>query len=307
VISVVVPVRNGGPELVRCLEAIAQQDVEEGVETIVVDNGSGDGSAEAARRLGARVLETPADTFTYGGSRNLGAAHARGELLVFTSHDAYAASNAWLRTLTAPLAGDARLAGVYGRQLPQAGASPPERYFLGFLYGEEPRLQHLDGHRALTMRTTLFSNVNAAIPRALWEAHPFAEDIIGSEDQEWSVRMLRAGYAIRYEPAAAVHHSHRYTLRSAFRRFFDSGVAGERTYLADERAARRVLREEAVSYARGELAWLWRTNPLWLPYAVVYEATKFLGLQLGARHRLLPKALKRRVSVHPGYWDRAPG
>jgi hypothetical protein len=43
------------------------------------------------------------------------------------------------------------------------------------------------------MDTTLFSNVNAAIPRAVWERFRFVEDIIMSEDQEWSRRVLLAG------------------------------------------------------------------------------------------------------------------
>ena len=45
----------------------------------------------------------------------------------------------------------------------------------------------------LTFEATLFSNVNSAMPRALWEAFPFADDIVMSEDQEWSRRVLRAG------------------------------------------------------------------------------------------------------------------
>ena len=56
-----------------------------------------------------------------------------------------------------------------------------------------------------------------------------------SEDQEWSARALLDGWSILYEPRAAVRHSHVYTVRSAFRRFFDSGVSAERTYLAGAR------------------------------------------------------------------------
>ena len=45
--------------------------------------------------------------------------------------------------------------------------SPPERYFLDFLYGPEPRVQRVDGPTDVNFETTLFSNVNSAIPRAL--------------------------------------------------------------------------------------------------------------------------------------------
>jgi len=302
-ISVILPVRNGGSDLSRCLAAIARQEVSEPVEVIVVDSGSTDGSPDVARRAGANVIEIPHRDFTYGGARNRACRAARGDVFVCTSHDAEAVGIDWLASLVEPLGEDPGLAGTYGRQIARDGSKPPERYFLDFLYGGEPRIQRVSSPADLSMTTTLFSNVNAAIPRRIWEAFPFADDIIGSEDQEWSVRVLLAGHALAYVPAATVRHSHDYTLPAAFKRFFDSGVSGERTYLAAEAASAGVLRRQAIAYARGELSWLWREHRRWLPYAMAYEGTKFVGLQLGRRHHVLPKWLKRRLSLAPQYWQ----
>ena len=178
----------------------------------------------------------------------------------------------------------------------------PERYFLDFLYGSEPRVQRISGPDDLTMDATLFSNVNAAIPRAIWEEFPFADDLIMSEDQEWSRRVLAAGYELVYEPAAAVFHSHTYTISTAFKRFFDSGVSAERSY-ASVRSGSGALRRAGARYVRGEIEWLWRTGKRrWIPYAAAYELAKFSGLQLGRRHRLLPTGLNRRLSALPSYW-----
>jgi len=52
VISVLIPVKDGGSDLVRCLEAIAAQNVDDQVEVVVVDSGSSDGSPDRARPLG---------------------------------------------------------------------------------------------------------------------------------------------------------------------------------------------------------------------------------------------------------------
>jgi rhamnosyltransferase len=301
VISVVIPVKNGGMDLVRCIDAIARQRVEEQVEVVVVDSGSSDGSAERARRLGALVHHVPPDEFHHGGTRNLGVELSRGETLAFTSQDAFAASEDWLALLTAPLE-EETIAGVYGRQLPHEDASPPERYFLDFLYGPEPRVQTLGQDDGLTFETTLFSNVNSAIPRRIWAEYPFDEEIVMSEDQQWSRRVLRAGYALVYEPRAAVHHSHRYSLAGAFRRFFDSGASAEQSYVegAESKAA---LWRAGARYAQGELAWLWSTGQRrWIPYAAAYELAKFAGLQLGRRHQMLPESVKPTLSAHADYW-----
>ena len=153
------------------------------------------------------------------------------------------------------------------------------------------------------MEATLFSNVNSAIRRSVWDGLRFADDIIMSEDQEWSARVLLAGWTVLYEPRAAVRHSHVYTVRSAFTRFFDSGVSAERTYLAGARPSARVLRRAALRYGVGEVEWLWRSGQRrWIPYAALYETSKFLGLQLGVRHRRLPIWLKQRFSACPQYW-----
>lgn len=304
-ISVVIPVKDGGDGLVRCLTAVQAQVSAEPVEIVVVDSGSSDGSVAAARRHSAIVLEIGAHEFSHGAARNLGASRSRGELLVFVSQDAVPVGTRWLERLTQPLREDPLIAGVYGGQLPHPTARPPERYFLAFLYGPTARRQRAGRVDELSMETTLFSNVNAAMPRAIWERFQFVPDLVMSEDQEWSGRVLLAGYSVVYEPEAAVRHSHDYTLAAAFRRFFDSGASADRAYLAGKRPSTRVLRRAAIRYARGEAAWLWRTGQRrWLPYAALYEGTKMLGLLLGANHRHFPVRIKRWLSAMPSAWDR---
>jgi rhamnosyltransferase len=301
-ISVILLVKDAGDDLMRCLDGIEWQRVDHEVETIVVDSGSQDDSVGIARARGARVHEIKTAEFRHGATRNMGAERAQGDLLVFTSQDAYAEREDWLERLTAPLETDETLAGVYGRQMPHADATPPERFFLDFVYGPEAREQRVDRADALSMRTTMFSNVNSAIRRALWEQFPFADDMVFAEDQDWARRVLLAGHGIRYEPEAVVRHSHAYTIRAAFKRFFDSGASAERGYLSGGRPASQVLLRESARYARDELRWLSQTGQRrWIPYTAVYELAKFAGLQLGAHHRHLPAWLKVRLSFLPDW------
>jgi len=307
VISIVIPVKNGGSDLARCLDAIARQKLDAEVETVIVDSGSTDASVAVAREHGARVHEIAPHEFNHGGTRNLAASQARGELLVFLSQDAEPLGADWLARLVGPLLSDDEVAGVYGRQLARDDAVPPERYFLDFLYGPRRRVQRAGDASELSMDSTLFSNANSALRRSLWERFPFASDIIMSEDQDWSRRVLLDGWAIAYEPDAAVRHSHPYTIGAAFRRFFDSGVSAEHAYLASPQSG-RALRGAALRYLRGEAGWLLRSGQArWLPYAAAYELAKFAGLQLGARHRSLPLWLKLRCTMNPSYWTSDAG
>ena len=298
VISVVIPVKNGGADLARCLAGIAAQDVEEDVEVVVVDSGSTDGSPEQARERGAVVHEIPPDEYGHGRTRNLGVKLARGGMVVFTSQDAVADDEGWLARLVAAARSGPHVAGAYGRQLAHHDARPPERFFLDFMYGPEGRVQRLETGASLTFEATLFSNVNAAIPRGILERYPFRDDLTMSEDQEWSRRVLRDGFVLVYEPLAAVRHSHAYTVRSAFQRFFDSGVSAEHAYVEGDES-RAALRRAGARYAQEELAWLWGSGRRrWIPYTVVYELGKFVGLQLGLRHHRLPRSLVRRLGSY---------
>jgi GT2 family glycosyltransferase len=230
------------------------------VEVVIVDSGVDRRQRRGrARRRRTRARDRAA-AFNHGATRNLAVSLARGDLLVFTSQDAHAEGAAWLEHLTAPLRADQRVAGVYGRQIANEDAKPPERFFLDFLYGPAPRVQRAARREELSMDTTLFSNANSAIRRSVFEELPFVDDIIMSEDQEWSQRALLAGYTLVYEPRAAVRHSHPYTVPQAFRRFFDSGVSAERAYLAGAEPSQAVLRRRAVDYARREVGWLLRNG-----------------------------------------------
>jgi rhamnosyltransferase len=305
-LSIIIPVKNAGADLERCLSAIDRQEIDEAVEVIVVDSGSSDDSIAVARSHGATVLEIPPASFTHGGSRNLGAVQAAGDLLVFVSQDAYPVGGNWLALLSEPLRADEAVAGAYGRQLPHEDATPPETYFLDFLYGPTARRQHAVSTSQLSMDATLFSNVNACIRRSLWQKFPFSDDIIMSEDQEWSRSVLLDGHDLVYVPEASVRHSHNYTLMAALRRFFDSGVSSERAYMAANSESGSVLRSRALRYGVGELRWLWSSGQReWIPYAAIYESAKMAGLILGINHRRLPLALKRRLSALPTSWNTA--
>src|SRR4051794_32962829 len=72
---------------------------------VVVDNGSGDGSAETLAARLPRCVHLPLEENTgFARGNNAGAARLRGEAYVFVNSDAFAAPGATLAALLAPLA-----------------------------------------------------------------------------------------------------------------------------------------------------------------------------------------------------------
>ncbi|NCC53355.1 MAG: glycosyltransferase, partial [Spartobacteria bacterium] len=221
-VSVVIPTLNAGPFIPLLADAFSAQEGMEPLEVILVDSGSKDDTLSAAGAL-PRWRVVPIDRFSHGRARNIGAAEATGEIVVLLSQDAIPADPSWLSALIKPFA-DSEVAATFSRQLPKPGANPMEQYFLRthFPEGAPLRMQKRDHEPFSFQRGIFFSNVSAAIRRATLLAHPFDEDIIMSEDQQFARDVMNAGYAVVYTPHSRVLHSHNYTLNICFRRYFDS-------------------------------------------------------------------------------------
>src|SRR3954452_19692806 len=89
-VSVVVPVKDGALYLQELLEAVlAQREAApDGLDVLVIDSGSTDGSVAIARAAGVRVLEIDPTTFGHGRTRNLGAEETSGDVIAYLTQDA---------------------------------------------------------------------------------------------------------------------------------------------------------------------------------------------------------------------------
>ena len=86
-LSIVVPVHNGGRQLASCLQALQASSYHD-FEVLVFDDCSTDGSPAVIRSHGARYLRTPG-LLGPAGARNLGANAAQGNILVFVDADVH--------------------------------------------------------------------------------------------------------------------------------------------------------------------------------------------------------------------------
>lgn len=227
-VSIVIPTLNGGATLPAVLDRLAEQRVGFAFETLAIDSGSTDGSADLLRGRVDCLIHIDRRAFDHGLTRNLGVERARGELVVLMVQDAVPASSDWLAALTRPLFEDPTLAGAFSRQVPRAGASGVTRcYHRRWLAASlEPRVSRVRDIAAFSNlspmdrhRLCVFDNVCSCIRRAVWAQHPFRATPI-AEDLEWARAVLLAGHGLAYVPDAVVEHSHERPARDEFRRTY---------------------------------------------------------------------------------------
>jgi glycosyltransferase involved in cell wall biosynthesis len=212
-ISVIIPAHNEAAFLPRVVRAVlAQRPADAELEVIVVDDNSTDGTADAARAAGARVLALAGPAGNPAAARNRGAAAASGDPLIFLDADCVPADG-WLAAL---LAAHDRGATVVGGSLdlpPGLPASARCDYYCGWylVHSRRPAgtVPHhpppnLSVRRAAFFQTTGFT-----------ERQPFAYT---NEEREWQAELQRAGHRLYFEPAAVAYHHNRPGFANLLRR-----------------------------------------------------------------------------------------
>lgn len=281
-VSIIILTKNAGNRFEELMNAIYNQNFDGNFEIVVVDSGSTDNTIEIAEKYNARIFKIKPNEFHHSRTRNFGAEKSYGKVLVYLTQDALPLDNNWLSNLLTPL-NDRDVAVVYGRQIAYPNAKPMDKFFYSYFYPNCRKVLTKDDTKDLKkfyLDNVFISNVCSAIRRRVWEKIRFNDKVFMSEDKDFALRVLRAGYKIIYEPKAAVYHSHNYTLVSLFKRRFKDGVAY--SYIASH--GKDEFISKGLRYFVEEIKFLVNNGYIkWIPYALIYDFVYFLAFQLGKR------------------------
>jgi rhamnosyltransferase len=192
--TVIIRAKDEAASIGHTLDLLASQDVADSLETIVVDSGSQDSTVSIARANRAKVIEIPAESFTFGHSLNRGCRAATGEIVIALSAHAFPTDTGWARRLLAAFE-DEHVACACGYDVKPDGSPLTER-----------RVQD-----AADVRQHPFwgyTNGSGAFRRELWQDRGFREDMPGTEDKEWAAYWISRGYLGVVDPDFAVDHTH---------------------------------------------------------------------------------------------------
>ena len=213
--SIIIVNYNGRDDLMQCLRSL-QTAGHAGDEIIVVDNASGDGSAEQVEADFPQVrLVRSGLNAGIGHGNNLGAAHAHGIYLAFLNPDTLVAPG-WLDALLATLESSPKVGLATAKILLR---EDPERINT---CGGDTHLTGLTLCRGMGRRKEELTDPAAvgAVSGAAFAMRRVLFQQLGGfdgsffmymEDTDLSWRARLAGFTCQYAPGAVVYH--RYTLR----------------------------------------------------------------------------------------------
>ena len=216
-LSIVIRCFNEGRHIGRLLHGVTQQTLR-GVEIVIVDSGSTDGTLAVAKRYPTKIISIRPEDFSFGHSLNVGCQAATGEFLIITSGHVYPVYKDWLEQLITPFE-DPKIALVYGKQRGTETTAFSEHQVFAKWFAEESNLHQ--GH-------PFCNNANAAIRREVWEKLPYNEDLTGLEDIDWAQRAMQMGFKIAYVANAEVAHVHNESPQQTYNRYRREAIALKR-------------------------------------------------------------------------------
>ena len=298
----IVPVLNGGRRWQEAAHAMRAA-VPDPVSVVVIDSGSTDGSDRVACDSGFQLHRIESRTFNHGRTRQWAAEQfcAGREFAVFLTQDAVLEGSHSLTELLSAFS-DPAVGAAYGRQVPHAAAGPFEAHVILFNFGIRSETRSLVDAPKLGIKTAYLSNSFAAYRlTALSACGGFPSHLILGEDTCAAVKMLLAGWTIRYCAEARVRHSHAYSIPEEARRYFDFGVL--HAQLPELMHNFGAAEGEGIRFVAAETRYVGRHAPLQLPLVPVRNVAKYVGYRLGRAFKRLPRSLCRRLSMTRGYWE----
>jgi cellulose synthase/poly-beta-1,6-N-acetylglucosamine synthase-like glycosyltransferase len=216
-VTVVVPAKNEGRRIARCLEALRAQTLPP-IEIILVDAHSRDDTVSVSMSYGAKVLYE--EFGTRAGANQVGIDAARGDFIAFTDGDCVPDAR-WLETLAQSF--EDGVVGVGGRIVNEGDSFWQQAVdvaldtFVGSANSVQGRpfadrrfVSSISGCNSMYRRTDLVA------------VGGFRTDLLTTEDTELNRRLLDRGNLL-YVPEALVRHRHERGLRDFARRMRQYG------------------------------------------------------------------------------------
>jgi len=299
-IGLFIPTLNAGENWHILLQGIVNQDFLLH-KKLIIDSGSTDKTTEIAEDFGFEIININPTDFDHGGTRNLASDHLSDcDIIIYLTQDVLLFDSTSLKNLVMPF-DDEKIACTYGRQLPHETANPLAIHARSFNYPAKSLLKSKQDITTQGFKTCFMSNSFAAYrTKDLFNEKGFPNNSIFGEDAILASKFILNGKKIYYNSDAKVFHSHSYSVKQEFKRYFDIGVFHQSNSWIREKFGSP--KGEGLKYAKSELSYTLKTAPLWIFRSILSTIVKLLAYQLGTIYYIFPLFLIKKLSMNKLFW-----
>lgn len=160
--------------------------------------------------------------FSHSLSREKIAKNSTADILVFITQDVKIEKADWIEKLTTPIMNN-EVEATYSRQL--CDNNTIEKYTRECNYPSQSVIKNKDDIKKLGLNTFFFSDASSAIKTEIFKKLNGydGKDFPTNEDMYIAYKLITNGYKIRYCADSEVVHSHKFTLKQQYKRYYDTG------------------------------------------------------------------------------------
>lgn len=302
-ISLFIPTYNAVTEcsdkFYRTLKIVEEANL---AEVLVIDSSSTDDTVKLIKEeFNFKCHIIAKADFDHGGTRQLALEMLKdSDIVIYLTQDVLLASVDSLHNLVKVLMDNEKVAGCYGKQLPHDNADAFAQHLRRFNYGNTSYTRSYADRYVWGMRCIFSSDSFAAYKvKALDAIGGFPNHVIFGEDTYVFAKLLQNGYKVAYSAEAICYHSHNYSIKQEFQRYFDIGVfhRSENWIFQDFGTASKA----GMKFILSELKFLTRKPWLW-PKSFFKLWVKYIGYKLGYNYDVIGVRLCRRFTMNESFW-----
>lgn len=184
---------------------------------------SNDNTEEILNDISAQYSVVEVEEFSHSLSRENIAMKSDANILVFITQDIEIRSDDWLENLVKPILDD-EVAATFSRQLTKFNNI--EKYTREKNYPDKSYIVSKESLNTIGMRAFFFSDASSAIKTEIFkELNGYdGKKLPTNEDQYFAYKLIMNNYKIKYCADSIVYHSHNFTLKQLFQRYYDTGI-----------------------------------------------------------------------------------
>lgn len=222
-ISIICPLYNGEKYIENLHKSLKEQEKVDILSIQYVLTETEDNSEELLKKLGCNYKKISRKEFSHSKTREEAAFDAEGDILVFITQDILIKDKLWLYKLTEPIV-EGKCEATFSRQI--CDNETIEKYIREKNYPKESRLVSKESIEELGFLTFFFSDASSAIKKSVFmELNGYDEKRLPTnEDMYIAYKIIQNGYRIRYCAESQVIHSHKFTLKQLYTRYYITGV-----------------------------------------------------------------------------------
>lgn len=224
-ISIICPIYNGQFYIEKLHKNILNQELNEGqsLQILYVLTRCNDKSEEILKKLNCNYTLIEPKDFSHSTTREMMSKKAEGEIIVFISQDIKIKNDLWLKNLVSPII-KGECEASFSRQIGEDDNI--EKYTRERNYPKESRIVSKKDIEKYQIRTFFYSDASSAVLTKVYrELNAYdGKRMPTNEDMYFAHKLIHAGYRIKYCADSEVYHSHDFTYKQLYKRYYDTGI-----------------------------------------------------------------------------------